>query len=179
MIIPEKTITENPFVDNILYYSKLMALNCTVKDEEEALSQETAESLRRRELLISSIEKTSTYEVYDSIPKEIIEKYVPIKTNLDIYAEDIESLKIYMNSYSLHKRTEILNNLSTLARAIYINHYDIMMEYRNLNGKGFMGFLKELEKQIGAKVVKATKFEETLYFDEKDKPAAIAGPTQP
>jgi hypothetical protein len=57
--------------------------------------------------------------------------------------------------------------------------YDIMMEYRNLNGKGFMGFLKELEKQIGAKVVKATKFEETLYFDEKDKPAAIADSTQP
>lgn len=57
--------------------------------------------------------------------------------------------------------------------------YDIMMEYRNLNGKGFMGFLKELEKQIGAKVVKATKFEEILYFDEKDKPAAITGSTQP
>lgn len=56
--------------------------------------------------------------------------------------------------------------------------YDIMMEYRNLNGKGFMSFLKELEKQIGAKVVKATKFEETLYFDEKDKPAAIASSTQ-
>lgn len=51
--------------------------------------------------------------------------------------------------------------------------YDIMMEYRNLNGKGFMSFLKELEKQIGAKVVKATKFEEVLYFDEKDKPAMI------
>ena len=48
--------------------------------------------------------------------------------------------------------------------------YDIMMEYRNLNGKGFMSFLRELEKQIGSKVVKATKFEEALYFDDKDKP---------
>lgn len=57
--------------------------------------------------------------------------------------------------------------------------YDIMMEYRNLNAQGFMGFLKALEKEIGSKVVKATKFEEVLYFDEKDKPAAIAGPTQP
>ena len=51
--------------------------------------------------------------------------------------------------------------------------YDIMMEYRNLNGKGFMGFLSELEKEIGSKVVKATKFEEVLYFDEKDKPAEL------
>ena len=51
--------------------------------------------------------------------------------------------------------------------------YDIMMEYRNLNGKGFMSFLRELEKQIGSKVVKATKFEEALYFDEKDKPQLL------
>ena len=57
--------------------------------------------------------------------------------------------------------------------------YDIIMEYRNLNAQGFMGFLKALEKEIGSKVVKATKFEEVLYFDEKDKPAAIAGSTQP
>lgn len=134
MIIPEKTITENPFVDNILYYSKLMALNCTVKDEAEALSQETAESLRRRELLISSVEKTATYEVYDSIPKEIIEKNfkeykIEIKTNLDVYAKDIESLKTYMNSYSLHERTKMLDRMSALARVIYANHYEIMMEH--------------------------------------------------
>lgn len=51
--------------------------------------------------------------------------------------------------------------------------YDIMMEYRNLNGKGFMGFLRALEKEIGSKVVKATKFEEVLYFDEKDKPLLL------
>ena len=56
--------------------------------------------------------------------------------------------------------------------------YDVMMEYRNLNAQGFMGFLKSLEMAIGSKVVKATKFEEVLYFDEKDKPAAIEGPKQ-
>ena len=53
--------------------------------------------------------------------------------------------------------------------------YDIMMEYRNLNAQGFMGFLKALEKEIGAKVVKATKFEEVLYFEEKDKPKQLGG----
>ena len=53
--------------------------------------------------------------------------------------------------------------------------YDIMMEYRNLNAKGFMGFLKALEAEIGSKVVKATRFEEKLYFDEKDAPKQIGG----
>lgn len=131
MIIPEKTITENPFVDNVLYYSKLIALNCTVKDEEEALAKETVESLKRRELLINSIEKNSVYEMYDSVPKEILEKYIKARSNLDIYAEDIDSLKAHMNSYNIHVREKILNNLSDLARYIYINHYDIMMGYFN------------------------------------------------
>ena len=131
MIIPEKTITENPFVDNVLYYSKLMAINCTIKDEEEALSQETPESLKRRELLISSIEKTSTYESYQSIPEEILEKYITIKSNLDIYANNIDTFKTHMNSYGVYKRNGILNNLSSLARLIYSSHYEIMMDYLN------------------------------------------------
>ena len=37
MIIPEKTYTSNPFVDNVIYYAKYLAMNCTIKDEDEAL----------------------------------------------------------------------------------------------------------------------------------------------
>ena len=33
MITPDKTYSTNPFVDNIIYYAKLMALNCTIKDD--------------------------------------------------------------------------------------------------------------------------------------------------
>lgn len=56
--------------------------------------------------------------------------------------------------------------------------YRLTREYRGLNSNGFMGFLRALEKEIGAKVVKATKFEEMVFFDTKDQPAAIAGPKQ-
>lgn len=51
--------------------------------------------------------------------------------------------------------------------------YDLMVSYRNLNTQGFVGFLKALEKEIGTKVVKATKFEDIIYFDEKDKPKEL------
>jgi acetylglutamate kinase len=51
--------------------------------------------------------------------------------------------------------------------------YRLTRAYRGLNNAGFLGFLKELEKQVGSKVVKATKFEKELYFDEKDRVAAI------
>ena len=144
MITPDKIITDNPFVDNVLYYSKLMALNCTVKDEDEALSNETPESLRRRELLIRSVEKTSSYEEYNSIPKEILEKYIALRTNLDLYAENIDTLKEYMNSYGIHVRTKILKKMSNLARSIYISHYEIMTDYLNTVSKTWFTDNEEL-----------------------------------
>ena len=51
--------------------------------------------------------------------------------------------------------------------------YRLTREYRGLNNAGFMGFLKKLEKEIGAKIVRATKFEKELYFDKTDAEAAI------
>lgn len=54
--------------------------------------------------------------------------------------------------------------------------YRLTRAYRGLNNAGFLGFLKELEKQVGSKVVKATKFEKELYFDERDRIAAIGTP---
>lgn len=51
--------------------------------------------------------------------------------------------------------------------------YRLTRQYRGLNNAGFMGFLRELERQVGSKVVKATKFERELYFDEKDKPQLL------
>ena len=53
--------------------------------------------------------------------------------------------------------------------------WDIFTEYSNLNQAGFTAFLKALELEIGAKVVKATKFEKELYFDEKDAPKQLCG----
>lgn len=144
MLYPEKTITDNPFVDNILYYSKYMALNCTVKDQDEALSYETPASLKAREVLISSVEGTATYEIYETIPKEILQKYITLQSNLDIYANSIEALKTHMNSYGLYERTKILNELSELARKVYINHYEIMLDYLDTVGDSWFADNEEL-----------------------------------
>ena len=45
MIEVDKTYSDNPFVDELIYYSKILSLNCVIKDEEEALANETKESL--------------------------------------------------------------------------------------------------------------------------------------
>lgn len=134
MVIPEKTHSNNPFVDNIIYYAKLIAMNCSIKDEEEALKNETKESLENGDILISCVESNSKYEMFKSIPKEILEKYITLDSNLNIYVSDIENLKIHLNSYDLYTRNEIYNNLSRIAREVYVDHFNIMVNYINTIG---------------------------------------------
>lgn len=131
MIIPDKTYTDNPFVDNVLYYAKLLALNCVIKDEDEALSHETAESLKNGNIMIACVEGRATYEIFPMIPKEILEKYIAIKSNLDLYVESVDALETHLRSFSEYERVNLFRKLSNLARTIYIDHYDVMMYYLN------------------------------------------------
>ena len=116
MIYPEKTYTSNPFVDNLLYYAKFFAINGTVKDEDEALANETKETLQAGDLLIACVEGGVNYELFNSIPKEIIEKYIPVHSNLDLYVESDDALKAHYNSYSLYERTVLSNTIDRIAR---------------------------------------------------------------
>ena len=131
MIYPEKTYTSNPFVDNILYYAKFFAINGTVKDEEEALANETKETLQAGDILIACVEGCATYEMFKSIPKEIIEKYVSVHSNLDLYVNDNDALRAHYDSYGLYERTELSNTIDRIAREVYMDHYDIMTDYIN------------------------------------------------
>lgn len=74
------------------------------------------------------------------------------------------------------EKTLLLQEMVLMGEIKKEDAWDIFTEYSNLNQAGFNAFLRELEAAIGSKVVKATKFEEILDFEE---PAAIAGPTQP
>ena len=129
MIEVEKIYTDNPFTDNLIYYAKFLALNCTIKNEEKALANESAESARNGNILIASINGTSRYETYDKFPIELLQKYINQKTNLDIYVEDLDALHAHLNSLPMAKRINAYQDLSDLARDVYINHYDIMVNY--------------------------------------------------
>lgn len=129
MIEVQKTITDNPFVDNLIYYSKFLALNSTIKDEKEALANETPESLKAGDVYIACIEGRAKYEMFKSIPVEVLEKYIKQTSNLDLFASNLTALSSYLNSLGLYQRTNVLNNLSKLAQTVYIDHYDIMTNY--------------------------------------------------
>lgn len=144
MITPEKISTTNPFVDNLIYYAKFMALNASIKDEDEALSHETKESLRAGDVYIACIEKNNTYEMFKSIPKEILEKYIAAQSNLDLYVSNSNNLQIYLDSLGGYDKTILFNKLSSLARTVYIDHFDVILSYINTVGPTWIDDNREL-----------------------------------
>ena len=139
MIKFDKTYSDNPFIDNIIYYAKTLAVNCTVKDEEEALSYETKKSLNRSDIYIMSVEGTATYDTYSKYPEELLEKYITPISNLDIYANDADEFRLYLvKNYVLNKRNDILFRVSDLAKRVYIDHYNMMTKYINAIGPNWL-----------------------------------------
>lgn len=129
MVEVDRIYTDNPFVDNLFYYTKYIALNCVIKDEDEALQNETPESLNAGSIYIACVEGHAVYEMFDFIPPEILEKYITARSNLDEFAENDGALLAYLDSINLIDRTRTLNRLSKIARTIYIDHYYIMTNY--------------------------------------------------
>ena len=144
IIYPEKTYTDNPFVDNAAYYAKMLAMNCTIKDKEEADNAETKDSLDAGDVLIACIEGSASYEIFENIPKEILENYIAIASNLDIYSKDPQWLANRLASFKEPERNKILARLSTLAQSTYIDHYDIMTKYIQEAGPNWLSDNLEL-----------------------------------
>jgi hypothetical protein len=138
MIEVDKTYSDNPFVDELIYYSKYIALNCVIKDEEEALDNETVESLKAGQTYIACVEGSARFDMFDSFPEEILEKYISIKSNLDMMVDDIGVLTAYLNSMSTREKTTLMSGIDKLARTIYIDHYDIMTDYIETIGEDWL-----------------------------------------
>ena len=65
--ISGKVYTDNPFVDELIYYVKQIAPNCIIKNEQRADSCETVESLKAADLYIACCEKRADFNLFDSI----------------------------------------------------------------------------------------------------------------
>ena len=62
----DKIYTDNPYVDEMVYYTKLMGIDTVLKMQDIADKNEDLESLKRAELYISCIENTVTFNMFDS-----------------------------------------------------------------------------------------------------------------
>ena len=70
--ITGKIYTDNPFVDELVYYVKQIGVGCIVKNESEADSHETLESLQAADLYLASYEGRARFEYFDTIPAEVL-----------------------------------------------------------------------------------------------------------
>ena len=62
MIKYEKIFTDNPFIDELIYFTKTIAVNAVIKDSDKADENETVESLKAADLYIACRENRSRFE---------------------------------------------------------------------------------------------------------------------
>ena len=69
----EMILTDAPFVDTLIYNLKTLALNCVIKNEEEALAAETSSSFYAASLYIKCCNGTAGFDDFSYYPKEILD----------------------------------------------------------------------------------------------------------
>ena len=120
----QKVYTENPYVDEMVYYTRLMSMDTVLKMEEEALKNETMESLKNGNLLISCVEGTAIFEEFKYVSVDILAKAGYKIDQMEEYLRDIKKIP-------QDKRKEI----TKLLREDFINNYEEMNPYyRALHG---------------------------------------------
>ena len=68
----KRILTENPFVDSIMYYSRYLAINALVKYEEKANASETLESMKSWNIYCICKEGRANFNIFDSFPIEVL-----------------------------------------------------------------------------------------------------------
>lgn len=120
----KKIYTENPYVDELVYYTKLLGAGTVLKLKDLADRNETVESLKAGGLYIACIEKTAMIEEFSLTKKDL--------QSVGIIAEgDINNYKQNPKLIPLEKRSVLLNNLM---KEYIENYIELNPYYRSLNG---------------------------------------------
>lgn len=108
----DKIFTDNPFIDELLYFTKTIAVNAVIKDSDKADANETIESLKAADLYIACRENKARFDhfTYDYefltkyyvLPPAIIEQCAKDNTRIpEKYKDRLLELKIseYIEKY--------------------------------------------------------------------------------
>lgn len=114
----KKIVTENPFVDHIIYECKKIILNCITKDVDKANSMETVESNRNYAIYKSCRRGNAHWNMWTYFPDEVVynaleSKYTVRKIKAEflghkewIYTEDKDDLVKAMSNYVINNYEE-------------------------------------------------------------------------
>lgn len=78
----KKVYTNNPYVDELVYYTKFMGLDTVLKMQAVADQNETAESLKAAGIYISCVENTVVFEMFDKCTTTALNAAGIIEPNL-------------------------------------------------------------------------------------------------
>ena len=121
----KKIYTDNPYVDEMVYYTKLMGLDTVLKLQNLADSCETVESLKRADLYIACMEGTAIFEIFPNVSVSALQSAGIIAPEL------VNRCLIDKNNVPLDKRNAVTKALVTE----YIENYEeLNMYYRALHG---------------------------------------------
>lgn len=116
--------TENPYVDIIVYYTKLLGIDTVLKMQKQAQAHETLESLKNADMLIACTEGTAVFELFDGFSEEVLRKS-------GLIGLPLAQALVNPNSIPQSMRKTVLEN----AKQEFIKNYEEKNDYyRMLNG---------------------------------------------
>ena len=68
----KKVYSDNPYIDELIYYVKQLGINTTLKLSQKADDNETLDILRKANIYISCIEGTVKLNMFNSFPEDAI-----------------------------------------------------------------------------------------------------------
>lgn len=121
----KKVYTNNPYVDEMVYYSKLMGLDTVLKMQAVADRCETVESLKAAGIFISCVENTVRFEMFDKCSVTALNAAGIIEPNL------VQSCLKSIDNVPLRYRDAVTKELS---KEYIANYNELNKYYRMLNG---------------------------------------------
>ena len=125
-----KVYTENPFVDEMVYYTKQLAMGTVLKLQDRADKSETVDSMRNGDMYISCVEGTVIFDMFDSISVTALEA-AGITNPTEVRQCMVDRYKIPED-----KRKAVMNVLS---REYIDNYVELNPYYRMLHGQPPIG----------------------------------------
>lgn len=138
----KKVFTENPFIDEIVYNTKILTYDTVLKDEDEALNNETLESLKESTMYVACKTNTETFDILEFTKDDLKLGINPITGEYGLALSEVPT-----DAYPEGQLQACLDNkynipLSMRARAIAIAKKRILATYvekneyyRMLNGQ--------------------------------------------
>ena len=110
--------TENPYVDIIVYYTKLLGIDTVLKMQKQAQAHETVESVKNADMLIACKEGTAIFELFDGFSENVLRKS-------GLIGEPLANALINPATIPMNMRKTVLEN----AKREFIDNYEELNDY--------------------------------------------------